>query len=46
MANVTYCGDGIRDEAYEACDDGADNGDFSSCNTTCGFATCGNGELE
>lgn len=32
---VTWCGDGVVDNAYEVCDAGANNGQIGQCNNTC-----------
>src|SRR5262249_36499147 len=42
---ATYCGDGVRQPATEACDDGNfTNGD--ACSVACTLPRCGNGVVE
>jgi len=43
-----FCGNGVRDEGYEACDHGASNGAYGSCKTDCsGLGPhCGDGVVD
>jgi fibro-slime domain-containing protein len=42
-----YCGDGIRQSAFEECDDGTNDGSFGTCNPDCTLAPyCGDGDVE
>ncbi len=46
---VPYCGDGLLDEAYELCDEGADNSDtaYDGCASDCDWGPyCGDGVVD
>ena len=46
LCKLPVCGDGFVQEG-EACDDGAENGTYGKCNTTCtDHVRCGDGEID
>ena len=47
MEITGWCGDGIQQIEVEDCDDGANNGKYDHCNTTCtGTIGCGDGVVQ